>query len=317
MATLNIHTIAFPDHDILAKVDSRITDHQQTGVKFVVWSAENPTPEVNRADIDAIVLPYLSAGATVERLGELPNLKLVQTQTTGYDLVAHLVGSDVKVATASGVHAAATAELAVGLTLASLRGIDRAARNMGARHWEHARMRSLADRRVMILGAGSIGEEIRKRLEPFEVEITRVASHARTDAVGQIFGPEDLPQLLPHTEIVIVVTPLTAATEGMVDAQFLAQLPDNALVVNVGRGKVVDTEALVTQLQAGRLHAALDVMDPEPLPEDHPLWGTPNTLITPHVGGDTTAFEPRIEQMLSEQVRRIIAGEELLNVVSQ
>lgn len=317
MSTLNIRTIAFPDPDILAKVDSRITDHQQTGVEFVVWSAENPTPEVNRAQIDAIILPYLEAGATVARLDELTNLKFIQTQTTGYDPVAHLVGGQAKVATASGVHAAATAELAVGLTLASLRGIDKAARNMATRTWDHRRLRSLADRRVLILGAGSIGEEIRKRLAPFETEITRVASRARVDEVGPIHGPEDLPRLLPHAEVVIVVTPLSHHTEGMVDAKFLAQLPDNALVVNVGRGKVVDTDALVAELSSGRLRAALDVMDPEPLPEDHPLWGTPNTLITPHVGGDTTAFEPRIEQMLTEQVRRIIAGEDLINVVEQ
>ena len=315
MSTLDIRTIAFPDPDILAKVDGRITDHQQTGIEFVVWSAEHPTVEVNRAAIDAIILPYMDAQPTVDRLGELSNLKLVQTQTTGYDLVADLVGTDTTVATASGVHAAATAELAVGLTLASLRGIDTAVRNMAARSWNHARMRSLADRRVMILGAGGIGEAIRQRLVPFEAHVTRVAAHARTDEHGRIHGPEDLPKLLPHTEVVIAVTPLTKQTEKLIDAEFLTQLPDNALMVNVGRGKVVDTEALVAELRAGRLSAALDVVDPEPLPHEHPLWGTPNTLITPHVGGDTSAFEPRIEQMLTEQVRRIIAGEPLINVV--
>ena len=177
------------------------------------------------------------------------------------------------------MHAAATAEMAVALTLGSLRGIDDAARDMVSRTWNHRRRRSLADRRVLIVGVGGIGTEICRRLEPFEVEITRVGSRARTDDHGRVHGADELPKLLPHAEVVILITPLTDSTHHLVDAEFLAQLPDNALVVNVARGPVIDTDALVEELRSGRLHAALDVVDPEPLPENHPLWGTPNTCL--------------------------------------
>lgn len=167
----------------------------------------------------------------------------------------------------------------------------------------------------MVIGVGEIGSAIAARFDPFEVHLTRVASKAREDERGQVHGIDELPQLLPHTEVVVLITPLNEGTHHLVDAEFLAQLPDNALVVNVARGKVVDTEALVAELSSGRLHAALDVTDPEPLPPNHPLWGTPNTLITAHLGGDTTAFEPRVEKILADQVRRINDGQQPINLV--
>lgn len=316
MTTLDIHTIAFPDADLRDRVDSRIPDHHQADLDLVVWSAENRDAGVSREAIDAIVLPYLGAADTVGLLDELPNLRLIQLQSTGYDVVADRVGQ-VQIATASGVHAAATAEMAIALTLGSLRGIDDAARDMVSRTWNHRRRRSLADRRVLLVGVGGIGMEICKRLEPFEVEITRVGTRARTDDYGAVHGVDELPSLLPHAEVVILITPLTDATHHLVDRDFLSQLPDNALVVNVARGQVVDTDALVAELSTGRIHAALDVMDPEPLPENHPLWGTPNTLLTPHLGGDTSAFVPRIEALLAEQIHRIQTGQEPLNLVTE
>ena len=317
MTTHDIRTIAFPDAELRDHVDSRIPDHQHADLKLVVWSADHRDPGVSRDSIDAIVLPYLDAGPTAALLDELPNLELIQLQTTGYDIVADRLGGRARIATASGVHAAATAEMAVALTLGSLRGIDDAARDMVSRTWNHRRRRSLADRRVLIVGVGGIGTEICRRLEPFEVEITRVGSRARTDDHGRVHGADELPKLLPHAEVVFLITPLTDSTHHLVDAEFLAQLPDNALVVNVARGPVIDTDALVEELRSGRLHAALDVVDPEPLPENHPLWGTPNTLLTPHVGGDTTAFVPRIEALLAEQLLRIQSGQDLLNIVEE
>ena len=317
MTTHHIRTIAFPDAELRDHVDARIPDHQHADLTLVVWSADHRDPGVSRDSIDAIVLPYLDAGPTAALLDELPNLELIQLQTTGYDIVADRLGGRAQIATASGVHAAATAEMAVALTLGSLRGIDDAARDMVSRTWNHRRRRSLADRRVLIVGVGGIGTKICRRLEPFEVEITRVGSRARTDDHGRVHGADELPKLLPHAEVVILITPLTDSTHHLVDAEFLAQLPDNALVVNVARGPVIDTDALVEELRSGRLHAALDVVDPEPLPENHPLWGTPNTLLTPHVGGDTTAFVPRIEALLAEQLLRIQSGQDLLNIVEE
>lgn len=313
--TSTITTIAFPDSELRNRVIARIPAHQRANVDLVVYSDKEKSAKLSRDDVDVVVLPYMDSAGTIELLPQLPNLRLVITQTTGYDPVAHLPEQGIQVATASGVHTGGTAELALALTLASLRGIDDAVRSQVSRTWDHRRHRSLQDRRVMIIGVGEIGKAIADRFAPFEVELTRVGTTAREDERGVVHGVDELPDLLPHTDVVVLITPLTESTQHLVDAEFLRQLPDNALIVNVARGKVVDTEALIAELSTGRLHAALDVMDPEPLPENHPLWGTPNTLITPHVGGDTSAFEPRVVKILAEQVRRINDGERLLNVV--
>ena len=313
--TGHVTTVAFPTSELRSKVDSRIVDHQQSRVDFVVWSAEEESPGLKKSDIDAVILPYPDHGPTIERLHELPNLRFVQLQTTGYDALIGKVGPEVQVATASGVHAAATAELAVALALARLRGIDVAARDMTHQRWDHQQLPSLADRKVLIVGAGGIGNAIFDRFAPFEVEQTRVATTARDDDRGHIHAIDELPSLLPDAEIVVLITPLTDRTAKLVDKDFLAALPDGALVVNVARGGVVDTDALVAELQTGRIHAALDVVDPEPLPAKHPLWETPNTLLTPHVGGDASAFHPRIERLLVEQLHRLQVGKEPLNLV--
>lgn len=310
-----VKTVAFPTQELRSKVDARIVDHQQSRLDFVVWSADEQSRGLNKSAIDAVVLPYPDHGPTIDRLHELPNLKFVQLQTTGYDAVIGKVGPEVQVATASGVHAAATAELAVALTLARLRGVDDAARDMTEHNWNHRQRPSLADRKILIVGAGGIGNAIFDRFAPFEVEQTRVATTARDDDRGHIHGIDELPELLPTAEVVVLITPLTDRTEKLVNKEFLAALPDRALIVNVARGGVVDTDALVAELQSGRLQAALDVTDPEPLPRDHPLWSTPNTLLTPHVGGNASAFHPRIENLLVEQVYRLQVGKELLNLV--
>lgn len=314
---MTITTIAFPDSELRNRVIARIPAHQRANVDLVVYSDKEKSAKLSKDDVDVVVLPYMDSAGTIDLLGELPNLRLVITQTTGYDPVAHLPEQGIEVATASGVHTGGTAELALALTLASLRGIDDAVRNQVSRTWNHQRYRSLQDRRVMVVGVGEIGRAIADRFAPFEVELTRVGTTAREDDHGVVHGVDELPDLLPHTDVVVLITPLTDSTHHLVDAEFLKSLPDNALIVNVARGKVVDTDALVAELNTGRLHAALDVMDPEPLPENHPLWGTPNTLITPHVGGDTSAFEPRVVKILAEQVRRINDGEKLLNVVAE
>ncbi|MGO2036904.1 MAG: 2-hydroxyacid dehydrogenase [Brevibacterium sp.] len=312
---MSIKTIAFPNSELRNRVIARIPAHQRANVDLVVYSDTEKSAKLSKDDVDVVILPYMGSAKSIEILDELPNLKLVITQTTGYDPVAHLPEKGIEIATASGVHTGGTAELALALTLASLRGIDDAVRSQVSRTWDHRRHRSLQDRRVMIIGAGEIGGAIADRFAPFEVDLTRVATTAREDERGQVHGIDELPQLLPHTEVVVLITPLTEGTHHLVDADFLGRLPDNALIVNVARGKVVDTDALVAELSTGRLHAALDVMDPEPLPESHPLWGTPNTLITPHVGGDTSAFEPRVVQILAEQVRRLNDGEQPVNLV--
>src|SRR5699024_1230259 len=200
------------------------------------------------------------------------------------------------------------------LTLASLRGIDDAVRSQVSRTWSHARYRSLQDRRVMVIGVGEIGSAIAARFDPFEVHLTRVASKAREDERGQVHGIDELPQLLPHTEVVVLITPLNEGTHHLVDADFLAQLPDTALVAHAARGNVVAPDAPAAELPPGGVHAAPDVTGPEPPPPNPPLWGPPNTLITAHLRGDTTALEPRVEKILAHQVPRINDGQHPINL---
>src|SRR3954451_1676273 len=167
----------------------------------------------------------------------------------------------------------------------------------------------------LVLGVGGIGSAIISRLRPFEVSITRVGTRARDDENGHVHGVDELSALLPHHDVVVLATPLTEATRGLVDAGFLAAMPDGALLVNVARGAVVDPPALLAELQAGGLQAALDVTDPEPLPADHPLWTAPGVLISPHVGGATSAFFPRAVRMLRTQLDRLATGAPLHGIV--
>jgi phosphoglycerate dehydrogenase-like enzyme len=267
--------------------------------------------------IDGVILPYIDAGAVMGSLAKVPNLKFVQTQSTGYDGVREAAGPGAAVANASGVHAAATAELAVGLILAKLRGIDQAVKDQQIESWKPQRRQSLADRKILLVGIGGIGKELARRLEPFEVTVTRVGSSGRTDADGQVHGPEGLVELAAGHDILVSVLPLNDKTQHLVGRDVLAALPNGALVVNVGRGAVVDTEALTREVVSGRLQCAIDVVDPEPLPAGHPLWSAENALITPHIGGNASAFEPRILKLLKRQLEALAAGETPANLVQQ
>lgn len=288
------------------------------GWRTAVWDVDSQVVDAlgdARGRVRAVVLPYMSSPGALGQLGDLPGLSLVQTLTTGYDGLPERVPAHLTLASAAGIHDASTAELAVGLVLASLRGIDDAVRDGEQGRWRHRQRPSLADRRVLVVGVGGVGAAIADRLTPFEVELTRVASTARDDERGHVHGTDELPTLLPLADVVILVTPLSPSTHGMVDAGFLAAMGDGALLVNVGRGPVVDTDALLAELRRGRIKAALDVVDPEPLPEGHPLWGVPGLILVPHVGGNTTAMRPRALALLRDQLGRLTRGEELLNVV--
>ncbi|MFF2494051.1 2-hydroxyacid dehydrogenase [Agromyces sp. NPDC058064] len=281
------------------------------GVEVVTWALDSPPPA---AHLDIVVPPYMGAA---DRLGALADVttRLVQSQSIGYDDIPAALPPGHVFANAASVHETSTAELTLALVLASQRGIPDFVRAAGEGHWAPARHASLADRRVLIVGYGGVGRAIEDRLVPFEVEITRVAGHARDDERGRIHGVDELPALLPEAEIVIVGVPLSDATTGLVDAGFLAALPDGALVVNIARGKVADTEAILAEARSGRLRFALDVTDPEPLPDGHPLFALPNVLVSPHVGGASTAMIPRMARLLREQIERMLRGDEPVNVV--
>lgn len=309
MTTLNIRTLTLPTQWHLDTVKDLAGD-----LKLAVWDMLDEPSALSAHEIDAVVYHHPSGRAGLKRLRALPNLKLIQTQSTGYDGFIE-AGHGAAVASAYGLHADGTAELALGLMLTAQRRLDCFARDQHAHVWHPTGSPGLTDRKVLMIGAGGIGEAIARRLEPFGVELTRVGTRARDDQRGHVHAVEELPALLPEAEIVVLITPLNDGTRHLVNKDFLARLPDGALIVNVARGPVVDTAALLSELQSGRLRAALDVVDPEPLPEDHPLWDAPGVYITPHIGGRSDALKPRLTRFLREQVRRIVNDEALQSLV--
>lgn len=281
------------------------------GVEVDVYDGAGEPPGSIGA-VELYVLPYMVGPGPARLMSAMPSLRVAQTLTAGVDDVRPLVPAGVTLCNARGVHDASTAELAVALMLASLRGIPDFVRNAEHGRWDGNRRDSLADRTVLIVGYGSVGEAVERRLAGFECDVRRVARSAR-DGVEPFAA---LPELLPRADVVVLTVPMTDETRGMVDARFLARMRDGALLVNVARGPVVRTDDLLAEVTTGRLRAALDVTDPEPLPPDHPLWSSPGVLVSPHVGGNTTAFLPRALRLVVDQVRRYAAGEPLANVIA-
>jgi phosphoglycerate dehydrogenase-like enzyme len=277
-----------------------------------VFTGDAPGP-ADLGDVVFFTVPYDRPFGT-EPIPRLSGVRVVQALTAGYDHLDALLPSGVTLCAARGLHDSSTAEHALALILAAQRELPRWVRAQDEGRWEHAHTRSLADCRVLIVGYGSIGSALDARLRACEADTVRVARRPRPDE--QVFGMADLDGLLPSADIVVLTTPLLAQTRGLLDARRLALLPDGALVVNVGRGPVLDTSAMLTETASGRLRAALDVTDPEPLPADHPLWHSPGTIITPHVAGGAAAFYPRATDFIVQQVRRFAAGEPLRNVVA-
>ena len=261
------------------------------------------------------VLPYMKGTRVLDKVGQMPRLEVVQTLTAGYEDVLPLLPDQVTLCNAAGLHDTSTAELAIALALASGRHLDWFARDQVPGTWNQRPGRALADQRVLIVGYGRIGTAIEARLQGFEVaSVTRVSGRGRSGP-PPVHPVGDLHGLLPEADVVFVVAPHTPQTEGMFGARELGLLPDGALLVNVARGKLVDTAALLAEVSAGRISAALDVTEPEPLPADHPLWHAPGVLISPHVGGPSSAFAPRADRLMAAQLARFAAGEPLANVV--
>ncbi|WP_328482035.1 2-hydroxyacid dehydrogenase [Streptomyces sp. NBC_00377] len=286
------------------------------GLPVAVWEGTgDPPADESLAEVEFFVIPYGRTDVAAALLPRMPRLRVVQSLSAGVDELVKHIPAGVVLCNAKGVHDASTAELAVTLALASLRGIPGFVRAQDTEQWQSGFHPALADRTVLLVGYGSIAAAAEDRFTPFECDILRVARTARTAARGPVHALSDLPELLPRADIVVLTVPLTDDTRGMVDADFLALLPDGALLVNVSRGAVVETDALLAELRTGRLSTALDVTDPEPLPAGHPLWHAPNTLISPHVGGNSSAFLPRALRLIRTQLLRYDAGEPLEHTV--
>lgn len=249
--------------------------------------------------------------ASLSLLPGMPSLRVIQTLSAGVDWLAGRVPDGVRVHNAAGVYDTPLAEWTLAAILAVLRGFPGAGAAQRRGAWERFEPEELLGRHVVILGYGSIGRAVEERLVPFGARISRVGRSPRPG----VLGIDDLDGILPSTEVLVVLLPLSAGTIHVLDRRRLSLLPPGALVVNAGRGRVIDTAALREAAGSGRLRAALDVVEPEPLPSDDPLWQMPGVLITPHVAGDTAAAEGRAVRLAADQLRRYVAGEELRNVV--
>ena len=277
------------------------------------WDGGEQLPD-SAAEVEVVVPPPFGvAAASLRALATLPRLRLIQLLSAGAEQVIGLVPDGVTLATARGAPDPAVAEWIMAVILAQTRQLPRFVAAQHAGHWDFAPGGSLAGQTALIVGYGSIGAALEPLLVPFGVTVERVARRPREG----VSGLDALPGLLGRADIVILLVPVTPATRGMAGADFLARMRDHALLVNAARGPVVDTGALLAELQSGRLRAALDVTDPEPLPDGHPLWSAPGLLLTPHVAGATPQASERRAAILADQLTRYAAGRELRNVVGE
>lgn len=265
-------------------------------------------PEIEAVEF---LVPPFGSRRVIEALPRLSALRVVQVNSAGVDWIAGSIPDGVTLCSARGTRDVPVAEWVVGVILDSHKGLGRFRHQQDQAQWAPRMPRELAGTKALIVGYGSIGQAVEQRLRPFGVEVTRVASRGR----GDIHRVEALDELLPQADIVIVLLPATPETTGLIEEKRLARLRTGALLINAGRGSAIDQRALIDELESGRLEAALDVTDPEPLPPDNPLWKLPNVLLTPHIAGDSPAADQRVYQLVGDQIRRYVEGQPLLNVV--
>ena len=281
-----------------------------TDVEIV--AVESGTLPANVADVEFYVPSFAPTQASGEVMRLMKSLRVVQTVTAGVDRLQPYLPDGAVLCNARGAHDATTAEWTVAAMLGALRDFPLFAREQAASRWSYQPTDQLAEKTVLIVGYGSIGAAVERRLAGFEVDVLRVARRPR-DGVA---GLTELPALLPVADVVVLLVPFTPETKGMVDAGFLSRMKDGALLVNAARGAVVDTPALCAELAAGRLRAALDVTDPEPLPPSHELWTLPGVFITPHVAASTPVSERRVVRLVREQAEAYLRGDPLRNVIT-
>ena len=280
------------------------------GIEADVWRGGEEFPD-SADQVEFVVLPDGRKPEVIRKLGTLPRLQTIQILSAGADHVLPHVPAGIRLCNARGAHTPATAELTVGLIIASLRNFPRFAVAQHEGRWDTTLSDPVAGKHVLIVGYGDIGAAVERRLAGWDVAVERVARTAR-DGVHAI---ADLPELLPVADVVVILVPVTDETRQLVNKDFLAAMKDGSLLVNVARGVIVDTDALLAELTSGRLRAALDVTDPEPLPAGHPLWQAPGLLLTPHVGGAIHEVRERGYQVVAEQLARLAAGEPLRNAI--
>ncbi|TCO57070.1 phosphoglycerate dehydrogenase-like enzyme [Actinocrispum wychmicini] len=280
------------------------------GVHLLRFDRGEPLPP--GGDEAEVLIPGMPGGAHAKAIVPLlPKLRLVQLLSAGAEAWIGALPEGVQLANCRGAHGGSTAEWVVAALLSIYRDMRDFDHAQAARTWAFHRADTLQGKKVLVIGAGDLGRQLRRRLEPFDAQVTLVGTTAR-DGVRSV---HELPSLLGTHDAVVLMVPLTDRTTGMVDAKFLALMPDGAILVNAARGVVVDTDALLAELSAGRLRAALDVTEPEPLPADHPLWTAPGLLLTPHVAGTVTGQLDRAYAVAAKQIAQFAAGKEPDNLV--
>ncbi len=287
-------------------------DDLNVPAKFKRLSPINtPIETSDLSEITFYVPTYMGGRAALELTKKMKNLKVLQMPNAGYDDAIEYVREGITLCNGKSIHDDSTAELAVGLTIASLRGFPDFVRNQDKSAWVHVKNQSINDKKIGIIGFGSIGSTIAKMLSGFSVEIIPFTQSGRDNTIAI----SNLDKHLPTLDVVILILPLTAESKHLFNAKRLSLMKDGSLLVNVARGPIVDTDALVKELNSGRITAALDVTDPEPLPSDHPLWKAKSVLISPHVGGNTSAFEKRARKLIESQLQLLAEGKSLNNVI--
>ena len=272
---------------------------------------EFPEPEILDA-IQFYVPPYMSGARALELISRMSSLQVIQSPNAGVDDVLEILPPGVTLCNAAGVHDASTAELAIGLAISARRGFATFMTNQRKGVWVHERRNALADSRVGIVGTGNIGSLIARQLELFNVEVIGFSRNGRNSSKTMA----DFDGLLPTLDVVILILPLTRETHHLMNRSRIQAMKPGATLVNVARGGIVDTEALIEALNRGHITAGLDVTDPEPLPKGHPLWEAENVIITPHVGGDSSAFNPRVRMLIESQLAKFATGKPLANIVA-
>ena len=280
-------------------------------LKIFPIRGEFPEPEI-LTSIQFYVLPYMAGARALELISKMSSLEVIQSPNAGVDDVLEIIPKGVTLCNARGVHDASTAELAIGLAIGARRGVATFMANQSKGLWIHERRSALADSRVGIVGMGSIGSLIARQLEVFNVEVIGFSRSGSNSTKTMA----DFDELLPTLDVLILILPLTEHSRHLMNRSRINSMKAGATLVNVARGGIVDTEALVDALNRGHITAGLDVTDPEPLPIEHPLWSASNVIITPHIGGDSSAFNPRVRTLIESQLKRFATSQPLENIVA-
>lgn len=264
-----------------------------------------------RESVEIYIPKYMGGAKVWSEIANFPNLKVVQLLMAGYEEALPHMRKGLRLCNAKGVHDQSTAELGVALMASHFIGIKSYIKNMESGKWDGAQRDSLYGKKIAIIGAGSVGTRLKEMLDAFKVESN---FYARTARAG-VNAFSEFSERISEFDAVVLILPLTSESRHLITKKELSSMKRGALLVNLARGAVVKTDDLVSVLKEGLIAAALDVTDPEPLPSDHELWKLPNVIISPHVGGNSSAFEPQARKFLEEQIARYANSGALINEI--